>query len=104
MAIQIVVSRMYGENEIFINLVELPRECKDGSVYEKMLTPSRNPSQGRTIQLCRVSGEDHPLMIALCRHDHPVLHRDDAVGLGRQFVVVGHDDERGPTGAVQLTK
>jgi len=55
MAIQRVVSRTYGANEVFINLVELPRECEDGSVYEKMLTPSRNPNQGQTTLPCRVS-------------------------------------------------
>ncbi len=83
MAIQRVVSRTYGANDVFINLVELPRECKDGSVYEKMLAPSRNPGHGRTIQPRRVSGRAPSTDgLALCGHDHPVLHGDDPVGLG----------------------
>ena len=59
-----VVSRTYGANDVFINQVELPLQCEDGSVYEKMLTTSRNPNQGRTTQPCRVSRRGPSLMVS----------------------------------------
>lgn len=34
-------------------------------------------------------------------NDLTILHVDDAVGLGGEFVVMGHDHERGSTGFIQ---
>lgn len=34
-------------------------------------------------------------------NDLAILHVDDAVGLGGEFVVMGHDHKRGSTGFVQ---
>ena len=44
------------------------------------------------------------LGVRLLRDDHTVLHGHDSIGVGRQFVIVSHDDEGCPTRAVQLTE
>ena len=41
---------------------------------------------------------------SLLRDNHPILHMNDAVRLGRKLVIMSHDDEGRPARAVQLTQ
>ena len=100
------IDRMQGVI-CFIGYAKFTSQPDDGPVYEKIREASRNHGQwpsGRSVPEIRLLGARLQSGLRLLRDNHAVLHGHDSVGMGRQFVVMSHDDEGCSSRTVQLTE